>query len=195
MAPAKASAARHPPAGCARRSGSGERGSAPPRAALAAQAQEEKPEAADRDLVAVLELGELDPLAVPEHSVQAAIVEDASGSVVLAVEQRVAARHRWVVEPHVGREAAADPGPAVLQGNDPHALVVLEREIVALPDQGLAGLLEPTGWTLDLVAVLLADFVAEQRQAAELPAAALRTRRNVIKLVERDGEAAGVTAE
>ena len=70
--------------------------------------------AADHDLVAVGERAPLDPLAVDEHAVEAAVVEHAQ-AVRLADDQRVAARHGRVVEADVGGQAAADPRPLALQ--------------------------------------------------------------------------------
>src|ERR687885_589665 len=109
---------------------------------LAAQAHEVDPEPADRELVPVGELGQLHALAVPEDTVEAAVVEDPRPSVV-AVDERVAPRDRRVVEADVGGQAPPDPGPAVLKGNDSHALIVLERQVVTLLDERFPRLLEP----------------------------------------------------
>src|SRR5215211_920147 len=159
-----------------------------------AQAEEVEVEAADRDLVAVVELVELDPLTTYEHAVQAAIVEHARPAVV-AIDERVAARDRGIVEAHVRRQAATDARPAVLKGDDLDAVVRLEGEVVALRDQGIAGVLEPVGRTVDGLGGLGGVVTAEQRCAAEPPAAAGGTRRNLVTLVKGDREAARVTAE
>ena len=62
----------------------------------------------------------LDALAVDEHAVEAAVVEHPH-AVGLAHDQRVAARHRRVVEADVGGEAAPDARPLALEGDDAHA--------------------------------------------------------------------------
>src|SRR5689334_2583002 len=68
--------------------------------------EERQPVLADLDLVAVLELGRLDPLAVHEGAVQAAAVLD-QPAVVVALQLRVLPGDRDVVEedPAVGRAA------------------------------------------------------------------------------------------
>src|SRR3712207_6907994 len=56
-------------------------------------------------------------------------------AVALAVQQRVAARDRRVLEADVRGEAAADLRPAVLERDHPHALPVLVGEVVAVGDR------------------------------------------------------------
>src|SRR3954452_6035609 len=70
--------------------------------------------APDDDLVAVGQDTPLDALAVDEHAVEAAVVEDAH-AVGLAHDQRVPARHGRVVEADVGREAAPHARPLALE--------------------------------------------------------------------------------
>src|SRR3954452_9411067 len=76
--------------------------------------EEVQPVAPDDDLVAVGQDAPLDALAVDEHAVQAAVVEDAH-AVGLAHDQRVPARHGRVVEADVGREAAPHARPLALE--------------------------------------------------------------------------------
>src|SRR4029453_17187134 len=101
------------------------------RCGRAHQADEEQAEAADGDLVAVVQLRQLHALAVPEHAVQAAVVQEA-GAGLVPVDQRVAARHGRVVEADVRREASPDPRPPVLQREHAYSLVVLQGPGVAL---------------------------------------------------------------
>ena len=70
--------------------------------------------APDHDLVAIGQGAPLDPLAVDEHAVEAAVVEHPQ-AVGLAHDQRVAAGHGGVVEADVSRQAAPDPGPLALE--------------------------------------------------------------------------------
>src|SRR5215211_2745414 len=149
---------------------------------------EVEPVAADGKLVAVLELGQLHPLAVAEYAVQAAVIEDA-GSRVVAVDQRVTAGDRRVVEAKVGRQAAADARPAVLQRAHVHAVVGLEGEIVALCHERLTGRLEPVGLVGHYLP-LLDRTRLEQRGAAKAVAPALGAGRELIELLERHGETA-----
>ena len=91
--------------------------------------------AADDDLVAVGQRAPLDPLAVDEHAVEAAVVEHAH-AVGLAHDQRVAARDGRVVEAHVGGEAAADPRPLARSAARPPSVALLEGEVLpGLGDQ------------------------------------------------------------
>src|SRR5689334_2157826 len=143
--------------------------------------------APDHDLVAVRERAPLDPLAVDEHAVEAAVVEDAE-AVGLAHDQRMTARHRGVVEPDVGREAAADPRPLALEREPEHVALAAG----AVRDV-LAGLLEPVAQLVEpRMIVLLRRQVddgrlscREQRRADELLATAVRTGRQLIDGVER----------
>src|SRR6185312_6284952 len=92
--------------------------------------REAQPVAPDDDLVAVLQEPAVDPLAVHEHAVEAAVVEQPHPVGVLD-DQRVASRDRRVVEAHVGREAAADPGPLARQGDRVDLVALLVEEVVA----------------------------------------------------------------
>src|SRR5688572_13746951 len=76
--------------------------------------QREDVEAADRQLVAVAQLLPLDPLAVDEDAVEAAVVEHAQPPAGLRDDQRVAPRDARVVEAQVGGDAAPDARPAAL---------------------------------------------------------------------------------
>ena len=75
--------------------------------------------APDHDLVGIGQRAPLDPLAVDEHTVEAAVIQHPQ-AVRLSHDQGVPAGHRGVVEPDVRREASPDPGPFTLQrvGND-----------------------------------------------------------------------------
>src|SRR6188472_3541329 len=91
--------------------------------------------APDDDLVTVAQHPPLDALAVHEHAVQAAVVEDPH-AVGLAHDQRVAARDRGVVEAHVGRQAASDARPLAVERRDAYARPVVPGQVLAgLPDQ------------------------------------------------------------
>jgi len=107
----------------------------------------------------------------------------------------VAAGDGRVVEAHVRREAAANPGPTILEREHTHALVVLEGQVVALADERVARLLEPVGRPLDLVPHPPPDLVAEQGRAAEAHAPALGTRGDLVTFLQRDAETAGVTSK
>jgi hypothetical protein len=101
-------------------------------------------EAADRQLVAVLQPPPLDRLAVEKDPVEAAIVQDPQAPAGLGDDQGVAARDAGVVEAQVGGDAAADPGPAALDREDDDlAAVVLPGQIVALPREQVPSLLQP----------------------------------------------------
>jgi len=82
------------------------------------------------DLIAVFQDRPLHALAVHEHSVEAAIVEQAH-PVGLTPEQRVPARHGRVIQAQIAGQAAPNPGP--LAGERHHFLVpvLAEREILA----------------------------------------------------------------
>src|SRR6185295_280992 len=83
-----------------------------------------EPVTADLELVAVLKWRPLDPLAVDEQAVQAAIVEGAQLVFGSADDQSMSARNGRVVELDIGRAAATDPVPAIVELDD-HGLVVL----------------------------------------------------------------------
>src|SRR3954452_6425019 len=157
-----------------------------------ADAHEIQTEGADRDLVAVVELVPVDALAVQEDAVQAAIVEDACSGPV-AMDERVAARHRRIVEADVGGEAAADTRPAILEGGDVDAVVMLERDVVAVRDKRLACLQEPVrcDYVRDLVELIGVLVLArhKHRRALELAATALGAVRYLVQLMQRYGEA------
>jgi hypothetical protein len=87
--------------------------------------------ASDDDLVAVGQHAPLDPLAVDEHAVQAAVVQHAD-AIRLADDQRVAPRHRRVVEAHVRGQAAPDPRPLALERRDAHAARLLPGQVLAV---------------------------------------------------------------
>src|SRR4051812_47989219 len=75
---------------------------------------------AEADLVAVLERRAVDPRAVEEGAVAAAVVEQ-DGLAVAVDDQRVAAGDRHVLEFDVGGDGASDPGHTVMDGD--HAVV------------------------------------------------------------------------
>src|SRR5436190_18363361 len=93
-----------------------------PAETFSSQAYEVQTEAPDDDLVAVLELVPVHPLAVQEHSIEAAVVQHTHAA-VLAMQQSMPPRDRGIVEPDVRREAAPDPGPPFLQGDHSNAVV------------------------------------------------------------------------
>src|SRR3954469_18548080 len=96
--------------------------------------EEVQPVAPDDDLVAVGQDPPLDALAVDEHAVEAAVVQDPH-SVRPAHDQRVPARHGRVVEADVRRKAAPHPRPLVLQRGDLHAPALGPRQVLTrLPD-------------------------------------------------------------
>jgi len=98
--------------------------------------------AADRELVAVQKPAPVDALTVHEQPVEAAVVEHPQWFLALPDDQRVAARDSRVVEPDVRGDAAADPGPAALEGKD-LKVVVLEDEIAAGGVERVSRGLEP----------------------------------------------------
>src|SRR5918999_1572315 len=164
------------------------------RGAVRHEADEEHLEAADVDGVAVLQFRKLDPLPVAEHAVQAAVVEYA-GSVGVAIHERVAPRHRRIVEADVGRQAATDSGPALLQRDDAHAVAVLEGEVVARTDERLACLLEPFGRLANLMLLRALQGLAEQRRAPVAMPPALRAPGHRISFVQGYSEPTRVAAE
>src|SRR5205085_6766576 len=83
----------------------------------------------DHDLIPVFELVPVDPLAIQEDSVQAAVVEYSDASLV-PVKQRMAARDGRVVEAHVRGEASAEPCPSLLERYYANLAVIVEREVV-----------------------------------------------------------------
>src|SRR5919108_2020962 len=104
-----------------------------------------QPVAPDDDLVAVGQDTPLDALAVDEHAVEAAVVEDAH-AVGLAHDQGVPPRDRRVVEADVGGQAAAHPGPLALERRHPDVAGLVPGQVLAgfaehrasPGDQGLA---------------------------------------------------------
>ena len=168
-------------------------GSSGDRRAVGDQAHVEDAEASDVDLVAVLELGQLDAVAVAEHAVEAAVVEDAR-SVGVAVDERVAAG-RW------GRRSGCEPRGCGRCGSNPPAAARRVRarrprrrgsrpggrglrarpraSPAAPPDRG------ERGWVA----------LAEQRRALESESAALGASRYRVTFVKRYREATGVAAE
>ena len=62
-----------------------------------------EPEAADLELVAVAQRRPLDPAAVDEEAVEAAVVEGSKIAVVAEHDERVAAGDGGVLEPDIGR--------------------------------------------------------------------------------------------
>src|SRR5664279_4230645 len=99
--------------------------------------------AADHDLVAVGQGAPFDSLAVDEHAVEAAVVEDAE-PVGLAHDQRMAPGYRGVVEADVSGQAAPDPGPFAPEPERDHALIGLAvGEVLAGLVEAVAQLIEP----------------------------------------------------
>ena len=70
--------------------------------------------APDDDLVVVGEQTPVDALAVHEHPVEAAIVEDVEAARPVD-DQRVPTRHGGIVEPDLRRGASPDPRPRLAQ--------------------------------------------------------------------------------
>src|SRR5436190_14309788 len=139
--------------------------------------------AADENLVAVLESVPLDPLAVDEYAVQAAVVEDAH-PVGLAHHERVTARHRRVVEAQVGGERAPDARRLARQGDDHDTVAAVVCEVLArLGEEVGTRLAQPVGAVvLGLVRLLAGEpGRGEERRADELlPAAAGAFRQGVL---------------
>jgi hypothetical protein len=138
-------------------------------------------EAADRQLVAILQPSPLDRLAVEEDAVEAAVVQDSQPPARLGDDQGVAAGDAGVVQAQVSGDAATDPGPASLDREDDDlAVVALPGQVVALPREQVTRLLQPAGRQLGAGsgefefagrrAVILARL--EDRVAAEVGAAA-----------------------
>ena len=99
--------------------------------------------ASDHDLVVVGQRAPFDPLAVDEHAVEAAVVEHAQ-PIGLAHDQRVPARHGWVIEADIGGQAATDPRPLALQReHDDVAVRGAVGEVLTRLVQALADLFEP----------------------------------------------------
>src|SRR3954453_22736692 len=153
--------------------------------------------APDDDLVAVGQDPPLDALAVDEHAVEAAIVEDAH-AVGLAHDQRVPARDGRIVDPDVGREAAPDPRPLTLQRGDAHAARGDPGDV--LPRVGD----HPARSGDQLLALLRRRLLAgpaleararEQRRPGEPRSAATRAVRQRVGRGERDDVAAFLASE
>jgi len=166
------------------------------RGCLGADAHEIEPERADRDLVPVLQLAPVDALPVEEHAVEAAVVKDA-GPAAVAVDQRMTPRHGRVVEAEVRRQAAADAGPAVLKRHDPHAVLVVEGDVITLADECSAGVRQPVRlqYIRHLVELVRQADGHEHRGAFELAAAALRATRHLVQLMKRHSKAARLAPE
>jgi len=146
--------------------------------------------ATDRQLVAVQEPAPIDRLAIHEQPVEAAVVEHAQWLLALPDDQCVAARHGRVVEPDVRGDAAADPGPAALEGKD-LKLVVLEDEIAAGGVERVSRSLKPSwcgrlrgDWKLSCGGLIARAF--EDRRAPETLASAARAFGNLVLSFERD---------
>src|SRR5579884_34730 len=107
------------------------------------EVQEIQPVATDHDLVAVGQRAPLDALAVDEHAIQAAVIEDPQ-PVRLAHDQRVPARDGRIVEADVRGEAPPDPRPLALERVRDHILLVVAvGEVLARVGEPLAELIEP----------------------------------------------------
>ena len=100
--------------------------------------------APDDDLVAVGQRRPLDAAAVDVDAVERAVVEHAY-AVGLGHDERVTARHRRVVEAHVGGQRAADARPLARHGHDDAAPGVLVGQVLARHRQVRARLLDPVG--------------------------------------------------
>src|SRR3954467_12510137 len=170
---------------------------APARRILLDGLEEVQAIAPDDDLVAVGQDPPLDALAVDEHAVEAAIVEDAH-AVGLAHDQRVPARDGRIVEPDVGREAAPDPRPLTLQRGDAHAARVDPGDV--LPRVGD----HPARSGDQLLALLRRRLLAgpaleararEQRRPGEPRSAATRAVRQRVGRGERNDVAAFLASE
>jgi hypothetical protein len=144
--------------------------------------------APDDDLVTVSEDPPLDPLAVDEHAVEAAVVEHAD-AVGLAHDERVAARDGRIVEADVGGKAPADPRPLARQRDDSQVIALAEGDVLAglgdararLGHPGAGGGVGRRGGRGRHGQAR----VAEQRRACEALAAAARARRQAILRGER----------
>src|SRR5258707_5884172 len=180
--------------------GAGARGHGGPRADM----QEAQPVAPDDDLVAVAQEAPVDAIAVDEHPVQAAVVEQPHPLRVMH-DQRVAPRDGRIVEAEIGREAAPDAGPLACQRNSPQLVVLLIDEVVA-------GLLEPRtslveahaevrrrgldqGSVRGLFGAVRDPLRAEQRCAQEHQAAATRAGRQYFRAFDRQRICAVLTTE
>jgi hypothetical protein len=146
--------------------------------------------AADRQLVAVQEPAPVDALAVHEQPVEAAVVEHPQWLLALPDDQPVAARDSRVVEPDIRGDAAADPGPAALEGKD-LKVVVLEDEIAAGGVERVSRGLEPSRCRrlrgdrkLGRGGLIAGAF--EDRRASEALAPAAWAFRNLVLSFERN---------
>jgi len=146
--------------------------------------------AADRELVAVQKPAPVDALTVHEQPVEAAVVEHPQWFLALPDDQRVAARDSRVVEPDVRGDAAADPGPAALEGKD-LKVVVLEDEIAAGGVERISCGLKPSrcgrlrgDWKLSCGGLIARAF--EDRRAPETLASAARAFGYLVLSFERD---------
>jgi hypothetical protein len=156
-----------------------------------------QPVAPHDDLVAVGQRTPLDALAVDEDAVERPVVQDPD-AVGLAHDQRVPARHRRVVEAHVGGQAAPDPRPLLAQGEDPHAAAVLVGQVLAR----LRDLLARGGdhrvallGRRRLTGAAVEPPSREQRRAHEARAVASRTGWKLVRCGQRHHVAALLTPE
>jgi hypothetical protein len=99
--------------------------------------------ATDGQLIAVQKPAPVDALAVHEQPIEAAVVEHPQWLFALPDDQSVTARDGRVVEPDVRGDAAADPGPAALEGKD-LKLFVFEDEVATGGVERVSGGLKPT---------------------------------------------------
>src|SRR5688572_1915346 len=159
-----------------------------------ADAHQEQLEPAQGELVVVLELAPVDALAVDPDAVQAAVVEHPD-RLPLAVNERVAPRHGRVVEAHVRRKAAAQPGPALLQRDYPDPFAIVVREVVTTCHERLARLLQPFR-PLDVLRAPAAGVGrGEHRRTGEALAVAARARRHDVALMKGDRVTAALAVE
>src|SRR5215211_5135039 len=87
----------------------------------------------------------------------------------------------------MGGEAAPDAREALLERDDPDALVLLECQVVTLLDERRAGLVEPLGSGLPARGVGLGQrALGEDRGPLELPRATAGTGRDLVALEQGD---------
>src|SRR5438105_4530710 len=108
----------------------------------------------------------------------------------------MASRDGRVIEADVGLQAAADPGPALGEGDRLERAVEVEREVRPGGLERAARLREPVR-PLDRVhpARLLHRELAEDRRALEVLPATVRALRYLVAFVERDRKAAALAAK
>src|SRR5947209_682668 len=101
------------------------------------------------------------------------------------------ARDGRVVEADVGGETAADARPALAERDDAKVVVLVEGEVVAVPFERPARLVEPAGRLAGRGPDRLADReVAEDGRPPEVLAAAMRACGNLVPLVQSHRETA-----